>query len=331
MRFERDDAKIGLLVFAALALFTGLILHRSVSAAVKHENVLRVRLDNVADLAVGTEVLLQGLHVGQVDRIELQHEGVRYAFIATCSIRPDITLWNGTHAAVSSKGIGSSFLEIQLPPDTARTQILPAGSLIPGERGASIGSVVDEAHALLRNLNQSVDELRGHLRTQGLGAVLDHPQIHRVLVDLDETVKGFHQVASDSSALTVAGARSLQSLDRSLASLEKTMATLQTILEKRTDDVNAIVQNLSGVLKELQGLSGEIRGIVQGSGPEIDANLKALHRNLTATETLLEILKAKPNRIIWGTPSAKEQEAAQKRVDQKAHPDPNKNTQIKQN
>ena len=109
MRFERDDAKVGLLVLAALALFISLALHRTLRVALNREVVHKVRLENVADLPVGTEVQLGGLRVGQVKAIEMERRGVEYRFVATLGLRPDIVLWRGTKGVVNSRIMGQSY------------------------------------------------------------------------------------------------------------------------------------------------------------------------------------------------------------------------------
>ena len=65
MRLEKDDAKIGLLVFLTLALFLGFIFQRSLTTLLRKENHVRVRLESAADVAEGTEVQLQGLRGDQ--------------------------------------------------------------------------------------------------------------------------------------------------------------------------------------------------------------------------------------------------------------------------
>jgi len=99
-------------------------------------------------------------------------------------------------------------------------------------------------------------------------------------------------------------------------SLERSLAVLQGVLESRREEVDAIVLHLAGVLKELEGLSVETRAFLKAGGPEAEAALKALNRNLHTSEELLQILKAKPNRVVWGTPSAAEQEAARRKAEE---------------
>lgn len=317
MRFERDDAKIGLLVFIAVAVFAALLFHRSITAMVKKESVLNVRLSNVGGVEVGTEVQLQGHRVGQVNQIALQREGEEYYFLATLGVRPDIRLWKGTLVTVASKGLGSAYLDLDLPPVENRHTVLEPGATLMGETGASLGTLVAEVQSFVENLNESLEELRVHVREKGAGAILDHPNVRKVLVDLDATLLDFRKAATRGDALLRHGQDSIETLDRGLSSLERSAAMMENLLDKRSGDINDIIGSLSVLLKELQGLSTDMHALMKESGPEVEASLKSLRRNLTATEELLEILKNKPSRVVWGTPSAKEKETARQRVEER--------------
>jgi len=317
MRFERDDAKIGLLVLVATAVFLGLALHRSVTALVKRESTVSVRLANVSGLEVGTEVQLQGHRVGQVNGIELRREGEEYYFLATLGLRPDIVLWKGTLAVVSSKGLGSAFIDLDLPPQENRRRVVEADEVLLGETGASLGTLITEVQGFVQNLNGSLEELRAHLEQKGLGALLDHPEVRKVLVGLDATLIQFQKIALRGDALLQHGQASAETLDRGLASLERSAGMVERLLDKRAGNLDDIIGNLDTLLKSLQGLSTDMHALLKDSGPELEASLKALHRNLKSTEELLEILKNKPSRVVWGTPSAAEKEAARQRVEEK--------------
>lgn len=321
MRFERDDAKTGLLVLVAIGVFLGLALHRSVTALVKRESTVRVRLANVSGLEVGTEVQLQGHRVGQVNGIELRREGEEYFFLATLGLRPDIVLWKGTLAVVSSKGLGSAYIDLDLPPQENRRRVVEADEVLLGETGASLGTLITEVQGFVQNLNGSLEELRVHLEQKGLGALLDHPQVRKVLVDLDATLTQFQKLALRGDALLQHGQDSAEVLDRGLSSLERSAGLVEGLLNKRSGDIDDIIGNLDTLLKELQGLSTDMHTLLKDSGPELEGSLKALHRNLKSTEELLEILKSKPSRIVWGTPSAAEKEAARQRVEEKRRPE----------
>lgn len=312
MKFERDDAKIGSLVLATFGLFTALLFYRAFAALVKKETGLQVRLEKAADLAVGTEVQLQGLRVGQVNKIDLERRGVEYTFVAKLGLRPDIQLWEGTKAVLVAKPLGGAYLDLQLPPPAVRLKPLAPDALLEGENAASLGSVIDGVNDLVRNVNAGIDELRASLQKRGAGVLLDHPQVKQVLTDLDAALREAGTLARDGQGLVKQGTGATKLLERDLASLEKTLQ----LLEKHHPDLEEILSNLGSTMKETQALVSEIRATQKEIRPELDANLKVLNRNLMATEELLELLKVKPNRAVWGTPSESEKAAAKRRVEE---------------
>jgi ABC-type transporter Mla subunit MlaD len=315
MRLEKDDAKIGLLVFLTLALFVGFIFQRSLTTIFKKESRVQVRLASAADVAEGTEVQLQGLRVGQVEKVELQRDQVQYHFLVRLGLRTDIVLWQGTRVMVVAKPLGGSFLDLQLPPPEERREILAQGSVLPGASGPSLATLVEHIDALVSNLGRGVDELRAEFQAKGAGTVLDHPQVREVLLNLNRSLKAFQGLAEDGRGLVQQGGGSVKGLDRALATLQQVIDQVQALLSSHGEDLDAIVAHLSGTLKEMEGLGRELRGVVQQAGPDAGESLKSLDRTLRSTESLLELLKAKPNRLIWGKPSQAEQDAAAQRVE----------------
>jgi ABC-type transporter Mla subunit MlaD len=316
MRLEKDDAKIGLLVFLALALFVGFLFHRSLATLLRKESKVRVRLDNAADVEAGTEVQLQGLRVGQVQALELQRDGVQYRFLATLGLRTDILLWQGTRVLVVAKPLGGAFLDLQLPPPEARRTPLDPEALLPGASGPTLASLIDQATALVGHLDQGVGELRGQLKAGGLGALLDHPRVAQALQDLDAALAGFRDLARDSRQLVAQGGASMASLDRTLAALAKCVEQVQDLLGSRRGDLDGAAVHLAGTLRELEGLARELRDLVHAAGPDGQESLKSLDRTLRATEELVELLKGKPNRVVWGKPTQAERDAAARRVEE---------------
>ena len=316
MKLERDDTKVGLLVLAALAIFLGLLFHRMIRATLRREVAYHVRIESVASLPVGTEVQLLGLRVGQVKTIEMRRDGVRYHFLVTLGLRPDIVLWRGTRAVVSSQLFGSSYLDLQLPEFQERTEELQPGGTMEGWMGASVGDLVTDLDVLVKNLDQGVNELRTELQTRGLGALLDHPNLRKTLVELDSTLGAFRVAAQEAGKALGHGDRTLQAVDRNLASLEKSLDALGTLLTRRGPELDTAIRDLSATLTEMKALAGSLNHLVQRAGPEAEATLRTLHRDLAALEELLELLKQKPNRVLWGTPSEVERNAARQRADE---------------
>ncbi|MGA2079852.1 MAG: MlaD family protein [Holophaga sp.] len=315
MRLEKDDAKIGLMVFLTLALFVGFIFQRSVSTIFRRVTLVRVRLENAADVTVGTEVQLQGLRVGQVDTVGLERDGVQYHFLATLGLRTDILLWEGTKVLVVSKPLGGAYLDLELPPPAARLEVLRPGTILPASASPSMTSLVDDLTALVDNLNQGVVEVRGEFKKKGAGVILDHPGVAKVMASLDASLQSVRGLADDSRKLVQQGGGTVKALDRTLDTLQQSLAQVQTLLTDRRSDLDSIVEHLAGTLKEVEGLTQEIRGVLQQAGPDADESLKSLDRTLRSTEELLELLKEKPNRVVWGTPTPAEQRAAKDKVE----------------
>lgn len=314
MRLERDDAKIGLLVFLASGLFLSFLFQRSLTAILKKESHYQVQLENVSDVAEGTEVQLQGLRVGQVEAVQLRRDGVRYGFLVALGLRTDIVLWEGTRAQVVAKPLGGSYLDLQLPPPQARVAALAPGAILEGTTGASLATLVEGANTLVTNLNLALTEVREQFHQNGVGALLDHPQVTQVMQEARGTLKAFGNLAQDSQGLVRHGEVAMTTLDRNLASLEKSLAEVQKLLAGRSGDLDAIILHLSGTLKEMEPLARELNTRVQNAGPSGEAAIKALERNLRATEELLELLKAKPSRLLWGKPGEAERAQAARKV-----------------
>jgi ABC-type transporter Mla subunit MlaD len=246
--------------------------------------------------------------------VHLRRDGVEYRFLAALGLRTDIILWKGTRAVVVAKPLGGTFVDLQLPPPARRQAVLEPGSTLEGATSASLATLLDHANAILSNLDGTVTEMRTTFKTKGAGAVLDHPQISKVLANLNDTLTAFRALAAEGQVLVQHGDATMKVADRGLVSLDKGLATVQTLLDKHSADLDGIVKNLAATLQEAAALTQEARTLLKQAGPEGVETLKALDRNLRSTEELLELLKARPNRLVFGKPSPEEQDAAKKRV-----------------
>ncbi len=241
----------------------------------------------------------------------------RFRVASTRGLRPDMVLWQGTKGVVNSRIVGGSFLELRLPPVGERKIELKPGELMEGEATASLGTLVVELTDLSRNLNEGVSELRQELKTRGLASVLEHPGVRGALHDF-RTALGTFQAASKATQGTLThGDETLRSLDRNLASLEKSLLVLQGVMERRQPELDTMFQQVGTTLKQLQNVADDVAKLAKTAGPELTEALQALSRTLESTEELVELLKAKPNRVVFGTPSESEREAARKRAEER--------------
>lgn len=312
MNFEKQDARLGLLVLAALALFMGLLAYKNAGAVTERTYPLVVHLDQMEGLAPGTDVQLRGYRVGSVERVDMRQEGKDYHFLARIVLREDIKLWRGTRATLAPKGVGSVMLDLKLPDLAERTVLLAAGEEIPGDSGVSIAGVLERTDHLMASLQAGVDGLRSRIERKGLGDVLDHPSVRQSLQSLDATLREFQGLAKESRGLVGHVDHSMGEADKALASLDKSLSAVRALMEKRGPEVDQILVSLAATLKQAEAFMGRFNA---QDHPELAQSLKSLRRSLASVEELLEILKQKPNRVVWGTPSEAEREKARKSLE----------------
>jgi paraquat-inducible protein B len=100
--------------------------------------------------------------------------------------------------------------------------------------------------------------------------------------------------------------------DKALASLDQSLSTVRGLMEKRGPELDQILVSLAATLKQAEAFMGRFNA---DGYPEMEQSLKSLRRSLASVEELLAILKQKPNRVVWGTPSDAEREKARKALE----------------
>lgn len=296
MIVKRQDARLGLFVLAALALFLGLLAYKSAPAVTASTRPLSIRLEDLQGVEVGTPVLLQGFQVGRVERVTLNREGTTYSFLVQATIQKDLVIWNGTKAAVVGQGLSGTALALVLPPVDQRGKVLAAGAVLPGEPGSSLGTVLAKADKLLGDLDGSVNDLRAQFKAKGAGVVLDHPAVAKALKDLDSTLRAYKGLA-DQGSKTVAG------LDPALADLQASLKQVRTLLDNRSGDLDTTVKNLASLTQRMDSLSAALDEAVRTDQPQLAESLQRVNALTKSLHELVELLKQKPHWVVWGSPS----------------------------
>ncbi len=296
MIVKRQDARLGLFVLAAFALFVGLLAYKSAPSVTASTRALSIRLDDLQGVDVGTPVLLQGYPVGRVEQVVLTRDGSTYSFLIRASIQRDLVLWTGTKAVVVAQGLSGTALALALPPPDQRSVALAADAILPGESGSSLGTVLAKADKLLGDLDGSVNDLRAQFKAKGAGVVLDHPAVAKALKDLDATVRAYKGLA-DQGSKAVAG------LDPALSDLQASLKQVRTLLDNRSGDLDTTVKNLASLTQRMDSLSAALDEAVRTDQPQLAESLKSVNALTKSLHELVELLKQKPHWVVWGTPS----------------------------
>ena len=141
------------------------------------------------------------------------------------------------------------------------------------------------------------------------GTLMSRREKIRARPPVELTIEG---LSHEGRGLASHADRSMGEADRALAELEKSLSATRALLERRAPELDRILVNLASVLQQSDALLARFRAEDQ---PEVEASLKALRRSLDSVEELLQLLKQKPNRIVWGTPGEAEREKARKALE----------------
>jgi ABC-type transporter Mla subunit MlaD len=312
MNFEKQDARLGFFVLLAIALLAALVAYKNAGAVTERTYPLQVRLEQMEGLTPGMDVQLKGYRIGAVERVDMRQEGKDYLFVAHISVREGIQLWRGTRASLAPKGVGSMMLDLHLPPLAQRQVLLAPGEELPGDAGVSIAGVMERADHLMASLTAGVDGLRARVEQKGLGDLLEHPSVRQALQSLDTTLRDFQALAKDSRGLVGHADRSMGEADKALATLEQSLTTVRALLDKRGPELDQILVSLAATLKQAETFMGRFAAEDQ---PELEQTLHSLRRSLASVEELLQLLKQKPSRAVWGTPSEAEREKARQAIE----------------
>ncbi len=132
VKYTRLDLAVGSFVVVGLAALAWLALKIGGGALVGGDTIaVRARFANLGGIAPGASVLISGVQVGKVEKVELDE---RFAAIATLRVRKDVALPADTMAAIRSSGlIGEKYIALTPGADEAP---LKAGDLITDTESA---------------------------------------------------------------------------------------------------------------------------------------------------------------------------------------------------
>ncbi len=139
VKYTRLDLAVGAFVLAGLLALAYLAFKIGSGALVGGDTTaVRARFTNLGGLAPGASVLVSGVAVGKVEKVELDD---RYAAIATLRVRRDLALPADTMAAIRSSGlIGDK--HVALVPGADDALLGPGDLIIDTESAVDLESLI---------------------------------------------------------------------------------------------------------------------------------------------------------------------------------------------
>lgn len=299
--------KVGLLVVVFVALVLGVyaVLNRSVFAA-KTKDYYATFAD-AGGLTVGSRVLLAGVQVGQVSKVELRGSNEARA---TLAIEEDVQIPEGTTAVLPSSFIGIGDRQVELVAPARPGPALDAGATMAGTLRSPIEGMLPDSDTTLRELNATLTATRKLLEDQKL-----RQGVAGLMASATQTAEKFGALAGNLDGLL---ARSQGDLRLALKQGTEVMGDLATISErlaayaksgKLEGQVDGLMAQLNEMMAGGQKLVTEMNAILADpalrknmdqivantatmseSGVKIAANAETISQNgVTLSEQAIEI------------------------------------------
>lgn len=305
MKFSKE-LKAGLIALLAIVGFVVLFQFMKGRSLFTTDNIFYAKYDNVEGLAQSAPVSINGLKVGQVDRIiPITAKDGKISFVVKITVDDNFEFSKNTTVEIFEPGLMSG-KEMKL-------------NLMYGGESAKDGDTLKGAYKLgmLNSLSSQVGPVKDQLQTvlhrvdslmMNANMVMNaqnREEIRALLQNLNKTVSALQTTAGSVNQLVGHNDPKLQKV---LDDASVTMQSGKTTLDKYgnlaesidTQKLNATIANLDATVGQLNKvMSGIDRG--EGSLGKIMKD-EQLYNNLNAASTnlnkLLEDFKANPKRYV---------------------------------
>ena len=254
---RRDEVLVGLLLMVALALALGGTIWIARGGLAKGYT-MHARFPWGAGLKQGQPVLLAGVQVGFVEKVELIPDGT---LDVTLQVQDQYRIPSGTTASVEANGIFGDML-IALTPVKGVDGKMAVGDTIPTGAGSpGVGQLLEKGDSIALNLRALSDEARRQFVDSG-----GVREVRRTVADLTKLVAQLSAVAAEQSrqlTLTQSQLRKTLSsvdsakVDSTLVNLRATSASFEQ-LSRDFRETNTQVQSLVQKVNNGPGTAGKL-------------------------------------------------------------------------
>lgn len=288
---RRDEVVVGVFITAALIIGILGTLWLANRAVTGRSYPLHTRFDWGAGLRQGQQVLLAGVQVGTVSRVELNPAGY---LDVTLSIQRQYDIPVGSTATVQPQGIFGDQAVAITPPRPFTRSYLPAGDTLPaGPPTPGMGDVLARVDTLGRSVQDVVQAFELQMVEQG------------GLRDLRSTIANTNRLMDQLGTIAVQQSRELSA---TMASLRRTTdaippGAIDTTVRNMAAATNNLVSITEGLSETTERLNVLMTSLETGQGSAglllNDPGLYHDVRNLVARlDSLTADIKANPRRYI---------------------------------
>ena len=221
--------KVGLLVivFVGLMFATYAVLERSVFA--KPSSEYYIEFADAGGLTTGSAVLLAGVRIGSVTKVEL--ESARKARV-TIAVEVEHRIPAGSTAVLPTSliSIGDRQIEIVPPQTDDLVAYLEPGDTIPGSLRSPLQSLMPDSESTIVELNATLSAFRELLEDEEMKA-----GVNRLVAASEQTIESFGELAVRMDGLLADNADAFATLlattGRSLENLEAVSVEVRRLVD----------------------------------------------------------------------------------------------------
>jgi ABC-type transporter Mla subunit MlaD len=280
-------AKVGMVAVIALLLF-GLIVTQLGGIAEERGQEYVVTFQNVGGLQTKAPILLAGVKVGLVKKMELSRDDARVK-VTMLITRPGVTLYRHRRPddpkdsfyvyTVAGNLLGDKWVDIRtgrVPVDTE--PLAPKGEAIVGEPPVSLDDLAREGSAVMTEFRQSVEALNELVADK------------KFQNDIRETMGNFNEISRNLKGASTDARTLVANLN---GRVERLGSAVELVVAHVDETVSGFQSDARAVGSDLRGFSSGLRGVVaknQGNINQIVSTLKETAVSLNRTMKSLEAL-----------------------------------------
>ncbi|KAA5534956.1 MCE family protein [Taibaiella lutea] len=302
----RNEIKIGLMVAITITLFIlGINFLRGKGLFSSDQGFSTIYSD-IQGLQESAEVRLNGLKIGQVDKIELQPDRrIKVHFL----LKKEIKVSKGSVVQLTAADLisGTKILNLEMSNDP---QILPENSFIQskeaegllGNLGSQVSPVLETVthtvvslDTLLNTINNIInDDARKHLNASFASLEVGLNQLSGLATELNKQSGQLAGVIKNVNSVTGNLASNNEQINNTLSNLHDFSTSLKNApVQETVDDLRKAAADLQSLVAKANDSNGSLGLLL---------NDKRLYNNLSTTlgtlDTLLGDVKAHPGKYI---------------------------------
>ncbi|HTH47663.1 MAG TPA: MlaD family protein [Candidatus Limnocylindria bacterium] len=258
MDSSRNATKVGLFVAATLTIIALLLLNFSKGAGLFSPSYrIYVISENVGGLIPDAKVLMSGVQVGSVERLDLAADG--RAVSITLKILKKFAIHADARFEIEQSGfLGDQFVSIV--PEKNLKDVLADGAHVTATKPFNLQEAARSAVGLMQKLDTAVDRINGAV------ARVDNLLLNdTVLTNLAATAENFRKVSTDAQAA---------------------VAEVRGVVATNAPMITLTLSNLNVLSSSLQVVATNVNATIDSARPELQA---ALHSAAGATHDLKEL------------------------------------------